>query len=158
MPKHRFKQRRKPTIPTTRVSVIVITDDKKILLVRHRKGTRTYWVLPGGRLEYGETFQECAVRELKEETGLDIACDEMVFLSEAIAPDRSRHIVNIYIKAHVTGGEMKLGDEPVLAGVDFFPMDELERLTLFPPVARQILTGYDHKFSKGIQYLGNMWV
>lgn len=158
MPKHRFKQKRKPTIPTTRVSVIIITDDKKILLVSHRKGNRSYWVLPGGRLEYGETFQECAVRELKEETGLDIECDELVFLSESIAPDRSRHIVNIYIKGHVTGGEMRLGDEPVLAGVDFFPMDELDKMTLFPPVARQILAGYDHKFSKGIQYLGNMWV
>lgn len=138
--------------------MIVVTDDNKILLVRHRKGTRQYWVLPGGRLEYGETFQECAVRELSEETGLDVAVDKLVFLSEAIAPDRSRHIVNVYLTATVTGGIMKVGDEPVLAGVDYVPLDELERCTLYPPVGLQVLEHSKHKFSAGLQYLGNLWV
>ncbi|HEY9784386.1 MAG TPA: NUDIX hydrolase, partial [Candidatus Obscuribacterales bacterium] len=125
LPKTRFKKRPGHAIPTTRVSVIVITEDKKILLVRHRKGNRQYWVLPGGRLEYGETFQECAVRELKEETGLEVEFERFLFLSEAIAPDRSRHIVNVYIKANVVGGTMKVGNEPVLAGVDYIPLKDL---------------------------------
>ena len=137
---------------------MVLSDDEKILLVRHRKDTRQYWVLPGGRLEYGETFQECAVRELKEETGLDIAVDKLIFISEAIAPDRSRHIVNVYLTAHVTGGVMKLGNEPVLAGVDFVPLSELEKVTLYPPVGKQILENLSGNFSKAIQYLGNLWV
>src|ERR1700722_9915267 len=102
-------------IPTTRISVIAI-EDEKILLVKHRKGNQQYWVLPGGRLEYGETFADCAVRELKEETGLEIEVERFIFLSEAIAPDRSRHIVNIYVKAKIIGGKLQLGDEPVLVG------------------------------------------
>ncbi|MBK7837241.1 MAG: NUDIX hydrolase [Candidatus Obscuribacter sp.] len=117
-------------MPTTRISVIVVTEDARILLVKHRKGSRQYWVLPGGRLEYGETFEECAVRELKEETGLDVAVKEIVFLSEAIAPDRSRHIVNVYMTADVVGGVLKVGDEPVLAAVDYIPLAELDKLTL----------------------------
>jgi 8-oxo-dGTP diphosphatase len=154
------KVRRKPgkVIPTIRVSVIVITDDNRILLVRHRKGNRQYWVLPGGRLEYGETFQECAIRELQEETGLDVAVDKLIFLSEAIAPDRSRHIVNVYLTAHVIGGVMKVGDEPVLAGVDYRPVEELEHGTLYPPVGKQIIENMHNKFDMGIQYLGNLWV
>lgn len=154
------RNKRKPgkVIPTTRVSVIVITADGKILLVRHRKGSRQYWVLPGGRLEYGETFQECAVRELQEETGLDVKVDKLVFLSEAIAPDRSRHIVNVYLTAEVIGGVLKVGDEPVLAGVDYVPIAELERSTLYPPVAKHILEHLKSGFSAGIQYLGNLWV
>lgn len=159
MPKHRLKKKPGKAIPTTRVSVIVISDDQKILLVKHRKGSRQYWVLPGGRLEYGETFQECGVREVKEETGLDVAVDKMVFVSEAIAPDRSRHIVNVYMTARVTGGSLRLGNEPVLAGVDFLPLSELESGSLYPPVGRQILAGLrTDSFSKGIQYLGNLWV
>ncbi len=73
LPRQRFKKRIQQTIPTTRVGVIVFSEDEKsLLLVRHRKGNRQYWIIPGGRLEYGETFPECAVRELKEETGLDV--------------------------------------------------------------------------------------
>ena len=158
MSKHRFKRRQTPTIPTTRVSVIVIADEGNILLVRHRKGNRLYWVLPGGRLEYGETFEECAIRELKEETGLDVEIEKFCFLSEAIAPDRSRHIVNIYLKGKVVGGTMCLGNEPVLAGVDFIPLSELERITLFPPIAKTILECLPTGFSGGMRYLGNLWV
>ncbi len=159
MSKQRLKKPSGQTIPTTRVSVIVLGDDnKEILLVRHRKGSRQYWVLPGGRLEYGETFNECAVRELKEETGLEIAVEGLIFLSEAIAPDRSRHIVNIYVKAKILGGTLKVGNEPVLAGVDFLPLTQLESITIFPPVGRAILLSAANNFSESIRYLGNLWV
>lgn len=127
-------------------------------MVRHRKGNRQYWVLPGGRLEYGETFEECAVREIKEETGLDVEVERFLFLSEAIAPDRSRHIVNVYLKAKEMGGTMKVGNEPVLAGVDYISIDELEKVTLFPPVAEYILKDLTQRDQDGIKYLGNLWV
>jgi 8-oxo-dGTP diphosphatase len=158
LPRPKFKKRPVPTIPTTRISVIVVTEDARILLVKHRKGSRQYWVLPGGRLEYGETFEECAVRELKEETGLDVAVKEIVFLSEAIAPDRSRHIVNVYMTADVVGGVLKVGDEPVLAAVDYIPLVELDKLTLFPPVGKIVIDTLP-KVGKGcIKFLGNLWV
>ncbi|HEY9679596.1 MAG TPA: NUDIX hydrolase [Drouetiella sp.] len=157
MPKPRFKKRPGHTIPTTRVSVIVIQDEK-ILLVKHRKGNRHYWVLPGGRLEYGESFFECAVREIREETGLEVEVERFLFLSEAIAPDRQHHIVNIYIKANVTGGIMKLGNEPVLAGVDFIPIALLDEVSLFPPIGKVIAESLPSGFRSGVEYLGNLWV
>lgn len=158
MPKPKFRKRAQPTIPTTRVSVIVVSEDKNILLVKHRKGNRQYWVLPGGRLEYGETFHECARREMKEETGLEVEIDDFVFLSEAIAPDRSRHIVNVYLTAHVVGGVMQVGDEPVLAAVDFVPIADLARLTLFPPVGKTVIDCLPSSTKGCIRYLGNLWV
>jgi len=156
-PKFRKFSRAAQNIPTTRVSVIVVADEQ-ILLVKHRKGTRQYWVLPGGRLEYGESFEECAVREMKEETGLEVAVDDFVFLSEAIAPDRSRHIVNVYLTAHVTGGILKLGDEPVLAAVDYMPIKDLESLTLFPPVGKIVIDSLPSSTKGCIRYLGNLWM
>ena len=158
MPRPKFKKRPAQTIPTTRVSVIVVREQKEILLVKHRKGNRQYWVLPGGRLEYGETFHECAVREMREETGLDVEVDDFVYLSEAIAPDRSRHIVNVYLTAHITGGIMQVGDEPVLAAVDFLPLEELQRLTLFPPVGKIVIDSLPSSTKGCIKYLGNLWV
>ena len=58
--------------PNFRVSIIIVNEKEEILLVQHKKSNRLYWVLPGGRIEYGEDFAACAVRELKEETNLDI--------------------------------------------------------------------------------------
>ncbi len=158
MAKQRIKRQHGSTIPTTRVSVVVVSDDRQILLVRHRKGNRRSWVLPGGRLEYGETFGECAIREIKEETGLDIEVEKFLFLSEALAPDRSRHIINVYLKGRIVGGIMRIGNEPVLAGVDFVPASDLETREIFPPIGKRILEAIANGFSGGIQYLGNLRV
>lgn len=143
--------------PNFRVSVILINEKQEILLVQHRKGTRYYWVLPGGRIEYGEDFAACAVRELKEETNLDIKFGKVVFLSEAIAPDKSRHIINIYATGEILGGELRVGDEPMLADVGFRPIMELDKITLYPPVAHEIIKAYKEDFSN-LKYLGNLWV
>ena len=139
--KRNFSQR-----PNFRVSVIIVNDKEEILLVQHQKSGRYYWVLPGGRIEYGEDFATCAVRELKEETNLDIKFGSVVFLSEAIAPDRSRHIINIYATGEVLGGELKVGDEPMLADVGYKPIMELSKITLYPPVADEIIQAYKEGF------------
>ncbi len=144
--------------PNFRVSVIVVNDKEEILLVQHKKSNRYYWVLPGGRIEYGEDFATCAVRELMEETNLDIKFGKVVFLSEAIAPDKSRHIINIYATGEVVGGTLKLGSgDPVLADVGWKPINELDKVTLYPPVAKEIIQAYKEGF-KNIRYLGNLWV
>ena len=143
--------------PNFRVSVIIVNSKEEILLVQHKKANRYYWVLPGGRIEYGECFEDCAVRELKEETNLDIKFKSVVFLSEAIAPDRSRHIINIYATGEVIGGELKLGDEPMLADVAYKPILDLEKITLYPPVGGKIIGAYKEGFQT-LTYLGNLWV
>ena len=52
---------------------IVEFDDKRVLLIKRRTVPfKGYWALPGGRVEAGESVQEAIVREVKEETGLDI--------------------------------------------------------------------------------------
>lgn len=159
MPFNRFRGRRdySQQRPNFRVSLIILNEKEEILLIQHKKGSRYYWVLPGGRIEYGEDFATCAIREMKEEANLDIKFGKVVFLSEAIAPDRSRHIINIYATAEVTGGELRLGIEPVLVDVGYKPILDLNKITLYPPVAEEILEAYKEGF-KNMRYLGNLWV
>lgn len=153
-----FRRLMKHNTPTVRVSVIILDSaKKKILLVKHKKPTRSYWVLPGGHLDYGETMETCAVRELKEETNLDIEVDKMLYVSEAIAPDSSRHILNVYYLAHVTGGEIRLGDEDVLAGVDYIDISELKNIVIYPNIVPELLESIKNNFNHPIQYLGNRW-
>lgn len=71
------------------VKAIVIYRQKILILKRVRPSSDGlgYWELPGGGLEYGETPHEALIRELKEETGLDIKIIKPVYTFTAIRPD-----------------------------------------------------------------------
>ena len=53
--------------------------DRKILMVKHRGKSREYWTLPGGALKPGESFEDAAVREMREETGLSAKVVRLLF-------------------------------------------------------------------------------
>jgi len=90
----------KPEGPRVRVAAIVIKDGE-ILLVRHSKYGTSYWLLPGGGVHYGETLEEALVRELKEETNLDVVIGRPVLINDSVPPDRHRHVLNIYFTARI---------------------------------------------------------
>jgi 8-oxo-dGTP diphosphatase len=142
--------------PRLRVSVIII-EDERILLVRHEKSGRSYWVLPGGGVDFGETLEEAAVRELKEETNLDITLDRLVFADDILPKDLHRHVVDVYFTAKVVGGELRLGQNSVMHEVRFFPLEEFRNLPFEPNIADRIIEGYKRGFPDSANYLGNMW-
>ena len=59
-----------------------ILNDDKILMVCHQTSPRTYWTFPGRAVETGETFEQAAVREVKEETGLKVKAVRLLFEEE----------------------------------------------------------------------------
>ncbi|KAL4916229.1 NUDIX hydrolase domain-like protein [Aspergillus aurantiobrunneus] len=68
----------------------------------HGAGT---WALPGGHLEFNETFEECAVRELKEETGLDIEDVQFLTVTNDIMPQDGKHYITVFVGARVKAGQ-----------------------------------------------------
>ena len=56
-----------------------ILKEGKVLMVRHKTPSSTYWTLPGGGWEEGETIEQTAIREVKEETGLDAEVVQLLF-------------------------------------------------------------------------------
>lgn len=141
--------------PRIRVAGILIRDGK-ILLIKHQKKDKEYWLLPGGGVDYGEEFSIALKREFKEETNIDIEVKDMVFISESIAPDLRRHIVNIFFLVNYHSGKLKIGDEHILKELKFIEINKLEDITLYPNIKGEIIENYNSKNIK-IQYLGNRW-
>jgi len=108
-------------------AAVAVVEDGRILLVRRAvEPKKGLWSLPAGFLEIDETVQECAMRESKEETGLDVVLDRIV---DAITVfDDPRYVcLLIVFSGHVVGGQIAPGDDAAEVGV--FSLDEL------PPIA-----------------------
>lgn len=146
-----------------RIGVIIVIKGQ-VLLVEHQKDGMTYWLIPGGGVNFGETVAECAKRELHEETNLDIELDKFLFSSESIAPDGSRHVVNLFFSGTVKEASLKnlkVGDEERLKSVAFIDIDDLDLIELHPPfgpqLKRMLKEGLTTPKKPSEQYLGNFW-
>jgi 8-oxo-dGTP diphosphatase len=126
----------------------VVERGEAFLLVCHKKPDRdAYWVLPGGRLEPGETIPECAVRELAEETGLTGRFSGVLYVGEFLR--EGRHTIDVVARVTLEGdGEAVLGSdpevapdaEPTLRDVRWVSVDELRGIELLPDsVKRRLL-------------------
>ena len=81
----------------------LVLKDERLLFVRHKKeGSYDFWVAPGGGVIDSENLLEAAVREVKEETGLDVEAVRPVYLEEFTEPT-TRHI-KTWILCNLVGG------------------------------------------------------
>jgi ADP-ribose pyrophosphatase YjhB (NUDIX family) len=95
----------------------------KLLLVRRRFDPRAgTWCLPAGFMEYGETPERCAVRELREETGIRGRLEGLFGVYAGHDDPRVRAVLILY-RAERVGGRLRPGDDAIEAR--FFPLDGL---------------------------------
>ena len=130
-------------LPRVRVAAFMMHQGR-LVIVRHRKDGRAYHLLPGGGLEWGESLEEALVREVAEETGLECELGRVLTVNDTIAPDGSRHLVNITFAAEVVGGGLTdAPDDPRVEAVELIDPDDLLGLDLRPPIAARLLAAAD---------------
>ncbi len=102
------------------------------------------WCLPGGKQEYDETIFDCAIREVKEETNLNISKLEVFGATDDIQPDR--HFITIQVIANNYSGEIKIMEPTKQDDWQWFELNNLPK-NLYSP-SRKFIDAYKEKENK----------
>ena len=146
--------------PRIRVSALLRWQDR-ILLCRHEKPGKEYWLLPGGGVDSGESLVDALQRELLEEVGLEdeLPLEGPIAIVDSIAPQRSfaaKHIVHIIFSGDLSGRSLEQVEshDAAVRGHRLFVVDELDGVVLHPPIQRFL-----QRWRPGdpVVYLGALW-
>lgn len=122
-------------IPTTFVALVVVRHDGRYLLVEEHTGL---WSVPGGRADFGEALAAAAVRECREESGVDVVLEAIVRIEQTPFEESSR--VRVFYLARPEGALIpkSIADEHS-RGARWFTRDELAGIAIrYPGYARAL--------------------
>ncbi|QBD80448.1 NUDIX domain-containing protein [Ktedonosporobacter rubrisoli] len=133
MPEHQDR-------PLVGVSVLINKGDRFLMIKRNQKvhGAGT-WTVPGGHLEFGESFAERAEREAKEETGVEITNVKFRVITNDVFQAEHKHYVTVWMEAQYVSGEPHVDAPYEETEVGWFTWDSLPE-PLFLPF-QHLLTG-----------------
>ncbi len=138
----------KPLVRYTIVSVLCVDPRRRAVLLveQERRGENgLFWSLPGGTWEIDESAEEAAIRETKEETGLDIVLkglyDSRVEVMEM--PDVQVAVFILTYEGECVGGELRPQDpDAQVRRAAWIPVEEIDRLTFQFPAQRDLIKRY----------------
>jgi 8-oxo-dGTP diphosphatase len=121
-----------------RATAIIIRDGKLLLIHRQKPG-KDFYVLPGGGVNLDESFEQACIREVKEETGLDVLALHLVSRYITLEKEENYYVTQVTPAEPVLGGaeakRQSPADSYTLVWVE---AAQLENLNLLPGVARRI--------------------
>lgn len=142
--------------PRIRAAAAIVQDDA-LLLVRHEKDGRGYWMLPGGGVQWGESIDAAVRREMMEETGLEVSTGALLFVKDTIHPEGARHMVHIVLRASVVGGELHPSQDPRVVETRWIPFSDLPGID-FRPDVMPVLLRLLAEVQQPAPYIENSWV
>lgn len=127
---------------------VIVTRGHRVLLIRrinaHGAGT---WSTPGGHLDYGETPEACAIREVEEETGVRITGVHFRALTNDIFAESGLHYITLWMQGEVESGEAGIHAADEVGEIGWFKWETLPE-PLFLPLAN-LLAGRCYPPSQG---------
>ena len=132
-------------LPRVGVGVLILDHRRRALLtLRNLPPEAGSWSIVGGKLEYLETLQDCAVREALEEVGVAISIEGLLCVTDHLLPHESQHWVSPAYLGRVTRGRAKNCEPPKTREVRWFPLNQLPpNLTM---TARNAINAYTLQF------------
>lgn len=129
-----------------------------LLLVRHRKqDAYDFWVAPGGGVQGAESLIAAAEREVREETGLVVVAERVLYVEEFHNPE-TRHC-KFWVQARFIGGELSVeapeATAEYIVEAGWHTEDDIRTLQVFPEILQaRYWQDRESGFSSGVQYLG----
>ncbi|MFC1623298.1 NUDIX domain-containing protein [Patescibacteria group bacterium] len=117
--------------PSIGVATVVVKDGKIAIGKDVRKGEAVFGV-PGGHWESGETLKECAIREVREECGVEAVNVELVSVYDFYRPDKEKNYVTIGMKATYASGKFSDHHGEGRLDWEWHTPEEALKLNLFP--------------------------
>lgn len=125
--------------PNVRITAIVFYKGKLVIVRHENKKFGDYYLLPGGGWEHKESIEECVIREVKEETGLDVEVDHLAYYKSVYTEDDDT--LDLIFKCNIAGGNLENNDpdgkvksielissEEELAKLNFHPKQLKEKI------------------------------
>lgn len=139
-------EREFPSTPLVGVGAVVVQDRRVLLVRRGTEPLKGHWTLPGGLLEVGEALTAGVIREVREETGLDVEPIELIELLDRIHHEGDRvryHYVIADYLCRVTGGELRAAsDADAVRWVERAEWKSHSALVLDPITVRVLKKGW----------------
>ena len=131
------------------VYCLILNDEDQVLMVYN--GDVDAWSMPGGAIEKGETIEQAAIREVYEETGLDIEVNDVLAINECKFIEKNEHALFFTIRASIIGGSIAILNPEEISVIKWMEMQEADLLMPYHEGGVNSLTNYKAKyFDQGI--------
>jgi ADP-ribose pyrophosphatase YjhB (NUDIX family) len=127
----------------------VILHGGKLVVSRERRQGEEYLLLPGGRVQDGESIAEALVREVAEETGLDVVAERLLYVAEVVG-SYGVHDVNLVWLAELREGKAAIAADALVA------LDSPEATSIMPPIIEHIAADAATGWAEEPRWLGNI--
>ncbi len=150
---------KKSGVIRVRAAGILLNSKNEALLVNHQKKGKSYWLFPGGGVEYGEKIFSALKREFKEEVSAGInKIHNMCFAHETIYPGRERHIINFYFRVSVKKPfKPRVKEEKVLKGAEWINVRKFRKILFYPGAKNVIINLWKNEFKDNKGFIDVKW-
>jgi 8-oxo-dGTP diphosphatase len=119
-------------IPAVGVGIIITKGDRVLLLRRRNVHGAGTWSTPGGHLDFGESPEDCAIREAREETNVDVAGVRFRAITNDIFEAEGKHYITLWMEASYVAGEPVVNAPDEMSQVGWFAWDALPQPLFLP--------------------------
>jgi 8-oxo-dGTP diphosphatase len=119
------------------VAVLIVKDGQVLLIKRQGSHGAGSWATPGGHIDFGETPEQCGIRETREETGLEVGEPTFRSITNDLFEAEQKHYITIWMEARYISGEPRIAAPREMTEIGWFRWNQLPQ-PLFLPLANLV--------------------